>query len=236
MREIAAATLILGLFCCGDAADAFVDYYRAESQEQRIMTMRGAPVIIVGTVQRVQMVGQPKPAARVPDLSLQLYKAVVDVEMVVRGDADRTLEFSFFGPDPRDGLFGLPKYYVRPEQRRVFFLKREDEGYRAVGDYLDYSEPVYSGKPDVTQVQDRDSDRAIARILLTPSRHLRDKTMFASTLFNSAGRAQSFVTPAFVQDLLEKLVMYRDPDVRKQACKNLKIHHKRSTVCSSESP
>lgn len=234
MREIAIAVLALVALSCGHATVNLIDYYRSESQEERLNRMRSAPIIVVGKVKGVEMRGEPKPAARLSDLSLQLYTAVIKVEMVVRGSAEATLEFSFFGPDPRNGLLGLPKFYLRPDERRLFFLKLENRRYRAVGDYLDYSEPVYSGTPDSSQVRDANPDRAIARILLTPSHSLQDAAMFSSTLFDAAGRARSFASHTFVQELLEHLVTHPDMEVREQACRNLKIHHKRSAVCTTE--
>jgi len=234
MRTIAVAALAIGVLSCGPAADDIVASYGGESQEQRLSTMRTAPVIVVGTVKTVKTVGLPRPATRPNgDLSLQLYEAAIEVELIVRGKVGERIRFSFFGPNPNGGLLGQPKFYLREGERRLFFLKSENRRYRAVGDYLDYSEPVYTGKPDLELVQRDDSDKDIARVLLTPSRFAYDESLFAATLFQSAGTARSFVPSTVVQDLLEGLTTHANKDVRTQACNNLAVHHKRSKVCSS---
>src|SRR3712207_1906863 len=61
MRTIGTAAVAFGILCCGYAVE-YVPYYVGESQEQRLATMRSAPVIVVGTVKAVKSIGSPKPA------------------------------------------------------------------------------------------------------------------------------------------------------------------------------
>ena len=67
--------IVLLIASCDRAASSFADRYTDGALLNRRHQMLTAPIIFVGVVEAVQLVGKPKPALSVQGLTLQLYRA-----------------------------------------------------------------------------------------------------------------------------------------------------------------
>lgn len=213
------------------------DLYRADAIQTRIKEMRSAPIIFVGVVNEVTRSGEPRRASKVPSLRLQLYRAECRVEATIKGTVPNIVDLWYFGPAPEDGMVGFPKFWLQPGQRRIFFATKQRNNYRSIGDYLDYTEWVHSGKPAVTTIpQDIDAGHLIARILLTPGIGLNE-TEFAGSLVDAKMAAEAFSTAGITANLLTKLVSHPTERVRTEACRILVTHYaRRLEQCSLVRP
>jgi hypothetical protein len=111
-------------------------------------------------------------------------------------------------------------------QRRIFFAVHEGGRYRAVGDYLDYTEWVHSGKHAfTTPLFEGDAGQMIARVLLTPGRGI-DEEEFAGFLVSAKVAAEAFSTPSLTIRLLIDLTSKSSSIVRSEACRILRVHYK----------
>lgn len=218
------ALILSSLLSCRQATD-FTDRYTTDAIDTRIQRMQTAPIIFVGVVDAVQMIGSPKPATRLRGLTLQLYRARCRVEVCLRGKVPDQLEFWYFGPDPRHGMAGFPKFWLQPAQRRIFFVEQTGLTYRAVGDYLDYTEWVQSGKPNEIIVDtDREVGKAIARVMLTPGQGF-DEGVFSGELLWASHVAISFSSKAYAIELLKVLTTHTSTIVRATSCRILATNY-----------
>lgn len=206
------------LISCMQSAAEFPDRYTAKSLETRLDQMRNAPIVFVGVVQKVEMLAEPRPASMQPKVSLQLYRARCSVELRLRGDVRSAIDLYYFGPNPADGMVGFPKFWLQAGERRMFFVEQHQGVFRAVGDYLNYTEQVYSGK-HLQQVLEADEKMGeiIARILLQPGQGMNED-VFSSNLFGASQIADQFATPAYSRELLEQLTKHRNEKLRSKAC------------------
>jgi hypothetical protein len=176
------------------------DRYHENALQTRVQ-VRSAPLIFVGTVIRVERVGEPQRANRVPSLPLQLYRATCHVELGIRGTVPESLDFWYFGPAPESGMVGFPKFWLQAGQRRIFFATKQGSTYRSIGDYLDYTEWVHSGKPTIaTSSRDSEAGRLIARVMLTPGLGM-DEEEFAGSLVDAKVAAEAFSTRDLTSEL-----------------------------------
>ena len=227
--------IVLLIASCDQGASSFTDRYTEDALLNRRHQMLTAPIIFVGVVEAVHFVGNPKPALSVQGLTLQLYRARCHVEMTLRGEVPKSFEFRYFGPDPRYGLQGFPKFWLQPTERRMFFLEQHGSTYRAVGDYVNYTENVYSGKPDSRILTtDPDVGKAIARVMLTPGPGF-DERLFSSDLGSASQVAEESSSKSYSIELLKGLLTHPSALVRKSSCRILAMFYKeRSAACSGE--
>ena len=216
-----------------DQSLPFPDRYTESAVENRRREMQIAPIIFVGVVKTIQVVGTHRPAANIPGLTLQLYRARCDAEVILRGKVPSHIEFLYYGPDPRYGMVGFPKFWLRPAQRRIFFLERYKQIYRAVGDYLDYTEWVQSGRPNASIAAEPNLGKAVARIMLTPGQDV-DEHLFSGNLFYASRVANEFSSESYAIELLTQLTTNRSPLVRARSCRVLSIFYKESVASCSE--
>jgi hypothetical protein len=221
--------LVLIASCQYDRA-SFSDRYLGEALAVRRNHMRSAPIIVVGVIQQIDRIGGPVSSVHVEGLTLQLFRARAQKDVALKGDVRRDFEFFYFGPDPRDGMAGFPKFWLQPSQRRILFLEPSVQGYRAVGDYLDYTEWVHSGSPNqACTTGETDIGKAIACVMLTPGKGF-DETAFSNGMVNASHTAVEFSTEAFVVELLKHLVTHSSAKIRTEACRILRTQF-RQIVC-----
>lgn len=225
--------LVCSILSCNRVTSSLTDRYTSGAIDNRRQQMKDAPIIFVGVVEAVKRAGNPKPAASVKDLTLQLYRARCRVEVTLRGEVPDSLEFWYFGPDPRYGMVGFPKFWLQPTERRIFFIERHGSAYRAVGDYLDYTEKVRSGKPErKILTMESDVGKAIAQVMLTPGLDF-DERLFSGDFLYASRVANEFSSEGYSIELLKRLVTHRSASIRTSACRALVTFYKeRSDACS----
>ncbi len=109
--------IVLLIASCDQGASSFTDRYTDGAIVNRRHQMLTAPIIFVGVVEEAHLVGNPKPALSVQGLTLQLSRARCHVEMTLRGEVPKSFEFWYFGPDPRYGVEGFPKFILQASAR-----------------------------------------------------------------------------------------------------------------------
>jgi hypothetical protein len=68
---------------------------------------------------------------------------------VIKGDVSSPMEFPYFRFSPESDLdLGVPRYIPIVGNRRIYFLKPSNNGYRSVGDVTDYTLTIGSGHPN----------------------------------------------------------------------------------------
>ena len=227
--------IVLLIVSCDRGASSFTDRYTDGALVNRRHQMLTAPIIFVGVVEAVQLVGNPKPALSVQGLTLQLYRARCHVEMTLRGEVSNNFEFWYFGPDQRYGVTGFPKFWLQPTERRIFFLEQHGSTYRAVGDYLNYTENVRGGKPDSKILTtDPDVGKVIARVMLTPGPDF-DERLFSGTLLYASQVAEESSSKTYSIELLKGLLTHPSALIRSTSCRILAtVYNERSAACSGE--
>jgi hypothetical protein len=191
-----------------------------------------APTIVEGIVKENRIV-RTQPAARLPEVLLELHVVQVSVEMAIRGGAGkREIEFYYFGESP-DSAVVSPRY-KRPFQadvgtRYLFFLCTENSVLRSVGDVGEYSVPVFSGAPDENEMGTSNPGRIIATILLRLGKGMIPE-LFASGLRSSSIAADQWGSRLLSVQLLRNLLKEGEP-IRTSACAVLYSRYNGQSDC-----
>jgi hypothetical protein len=191
-----------------DLLGTIVDY-----QIRPVALVRHAPIVIVGVVAANEALGPPREARRIQGVGVQLRRATIDVELVLRGgEIQPRTSVHYFAQSYTSNLGGNPlhKTLLSAEvgRRYVFFLLPEKGHYRSVGDVGNYTIEVFSG---------RHTDRAtealgakaplghkVAWLLLTPGEGL-DSRRFADNIDRARSTADLVGSRQLTVSLLEKL-------------------------------
>jgi hypothetical protein len=222
---------ILG--CVGCSRPFIPDRFDPAAENGVLETMRNAPTVVVGVVRDVNPVGSPRPALRLPELDLQLFRAEILVEVVLKGSAPFHLVFWFYGPDVRQGLTGAPKFLLHPGERRLLFLTSERGRMRAVGDYLDHSIRIWTGTPKLERKDTQTLGGILSSILLEPTMDV-DLEPLASDLFWLSRAADFFGSRSNSVHLLRSLLRHPDSTLRQKACRVLALYYDGQAECLAD--
>jgi hypothetical protein len=154
--------------------------YDEESNKQA----RSAPLVVVGVVDSDSRVGRPVPSRRDPNYPMQLHRARVKVENVLRGSvSERTFWVFYFALGA--GFEGNRPLGFGPEaSRRILWLRRDADVFRMACDGWDGctmfvksgAHPRYNADPQKSLAY------ALADILLTRGECKIDEIPFASEI------------------------------------------------------
>lgn len=179
-----------------------------------------APIILVGMVKAVHQVGPTRPAIHVPQALLDPVELRVDVEQVVKGEANvgETSIFGFLYSSKNTRYLGLPTFQPTPGQRRLFFLRKDAGVLRLFRDVMeDYYLVLYSGEhPRLAERQPSEAGKTLAQLLLTPGKNPRPDNL-ASRLVDYVYIAQESAGTDYTVQLLSALMGDSHPSIRKAA-------------------
>ena len=189
----------------------------------RLSKMADATVVLLGAITHVDDLGQSRKTPIRSAIRVQLTQVTVQVEQIVRGSlsSDR-IQFYFFryADDNRTAL--TPGGYTpRIGERRLLFLRAEEGGLRAVGDVMDYTIRVWSGRPTSGLCEAQSPGCCIARVLLSPGEGFQPEA-FARHLPDSVYYAQQFCSSGRVRMLVKRLAAYRDSILARSASEVLR--------------
>jgi hypothetical protein len=205
-----------------------------------------APIVVVAAVLKNEPVGLPVQAQRYIGLMLQLHRVSCRLENLIKGDPPHA-EFDFFyfaDPEVAQSVPN-PKYNrahmfrAEPGDRYIFFLLRQREMLRSVGDVGSFSVRVDSGRhpqrPELTAGRPEDTGevgRIISDILLTPGQDL-DPQGFAMAIPNARKWSIAFGSQLHTVDLLKGLLTLPVP-IRTAACDELAQHYPSQYGCLAD--
>jgi hypothetical protein len=122
------------------------------SEEERYEAMRSAPVIVIGQLGNLQVIGftpkVPKPSGiggpNIPSIPMYLIQQTARVLATLRGEGRDTVEFYYW--TYAIGKHGGPRLFnASPGSGHVLFLKEEGGLLRIVGDYPAYDLEITRG-------------------------------------------------------------------------------------------
>ena len=194
---------------------------------------RLAPIVVVASVSKNEIVIQNKPAARIPGVSLDLHLVHCRLENTLRGKIDGP-EFSFYYYGQHSARGWNPFYSVlfraEPAKRYIFFLVRENGVLRSIGDVGEYCIEVWSGahpayiSPAVKDgwIDQAELGRAVADILLKKGEGAAttNAKAFAFYIQSSVNLANRWGSLGYNIRLLRDLLSEPEP-FRESACRAL---------------
>jgi hypothetical protein len=180
-----------------------------------------APIIVVAAVQENRVIAKHVEAARYQGLYLDLH--------VVRCKRENSLKGSLTGPELRffyfaDGRYPDSKpnprykrlFQAEPGSRYLFFLTRDRDVMRSIGDVGDYSILVATGIHPEGSSKDGDTGRLISEVLLSPGNGA-NLDLMAKKLLDYSTVASTWGSRLLTVQLLRHLTTLPEP-VRSQAC------------------
>jgi hypothetical protein len=209
--------LMAGAFClagCRSGSDLRDQFQLSDytlSFDERLRLELAAPIIVLGKVTDVEVVGTPTKSLGDPRINTQLTNIRISVEMAIKGGPlPNQLRFSLFTySQQNDATLGVPQYNPAVGQRRIYFLKRWSDGYRSIGDVTNYNLHIESGTHEEGVCGGISPGCCIARLLLVPGQNF-DADQFAKDIGPAAAASQVLCSRAEARALLEKLTTHRD--------------------------
>jgi len=194
-----------------------------EYDEESNRRARDAPLVVVGVVDGDTRVGGTVPARRDPKYPMQLHRARLRIENLLRGSiAERSIFIYYFGfagaiDGPRPVGFG------RDPSRSVVWLREEQGVYRTACDGWDgCTIPVYSGAhPQYAVDSRRPLDYALVDLLLTRGAGEINDVQFASEILRGV---PDHGIQDYVISKLRHLAETESGDVKSSACSQLWIY------------
>lgn len=178
----------------------------------------GAPIIVVGVVQQVRTTGPTMPASDVPEALLDPIEVEIRPEIILRGELKESIKvygFRFSSKNVR--ALGQKPFDPKPNERRLFFLRKESSYVRFWHDVLDYTIRVRSGShPKFNAASFPEIGSAIAWILLTPDQGY-DSEAFALHLSEYVYYAGVFGAGREASTILNRLRASSDTIIRQEA-------------------
>ena len=192
-----------------------------------------SPIIVVGKVVEVKVVG---PEVRTSDehrYPLRLQRVTIQAENVLKGEA-RTGEVIFYryawSPDhPMVGPWGM----FAVGERGAFFLVRKDGVLRSIVDLYPTHIQVVSGehagyKPRAEQ----SPQESIAELLLTAGPDVRPEA-FSQALYIASAMSMELIGDAGTLQLMKRLLASEVPLIRQRACSVITERFPGQVQCSS---
>jgi hypothetical protein len=218
MRRILSVLNVLGavlLVATYVSAADFVPYTREMGILERI---DNADLIVVGVATSERPVRGGEVTRGAVIVPLQLMEVQIDVEGVVKGNFSigKSLRFMYYkatgawdGPAPN---------IIQPQQRSLFFLKKEGQILRATNDaYLSHTAIVTGSRPVQTVSENQAIRRELARILLLPGEHV-DPSQYVKSLYREREYAFHLVGETETAELLRALLQNANGSIRGRAC------------------
>jgi hypothetical protein len=175
------ACAILFAACNGQRIPALVDTLGSAPDQTGTLFSpdfrRLAPIVVVASVLKNDVILQNRPAVRIPNVALDLHAVRCSLENVLKGTIEQPeFTFYYFGQNSARGWNPFYKILFRaePAKRYIFFLVRENGVLRSIGDVGEYFIEVRSGAhpgyipPDLKDgwIDQADLGHAVADVLL----------------------------------------------------------------------
>lgn len=221
---ITCTTLFLG---CGRVPSLTALNLEDESANSPFSGVASVSAIVIGRVLGSVAVGRPHPAKWDRYFTIQLFRATVGVENILRGDEmGSEIAVYYFsqvgsmGGPPRLGMFGQGGTW-RTGDREVFFLRHDSGVLRTICDFSrSCVVPLRTGPhPGFQLDRFRPDADVIASLFLTRGTGCGDREMVRSISDNDGW---SF-SPGYAVQKLQKIALEEAPAVRSQACETLKM-------------
>jgi len=194
---------------------------------------RRSPIIVVGKVVEVKVVG---PEVRTSDehrYPLRLQRVTIQAENVLKGEA-RIGEMIFYryAWSPDHAMVG-PWGIFGPGQRGAFFLVRKDGVLRSIVDLYPTHIEVWSGEHAGYKPRPEHSPQeSIAELLLTPGPDARPEA-FSQTLYIASSMSMELIGDAGTLQLMKRLLASEVLLIRQRACSVITEQFPGQVQCSS---
>jgi hypothetical protein len=197
--------------------DRFTAAEFQRSMAERLHLEMSAPTIVMGEITQVVYARQPEPSPGYPRIKTERAEVTVAVDSVLRGTVPfHTISFAYFIYSPTNSRdLGLRQYVPERGQYRIFFLTKDGERFRSVGDVTPYSLPVRTGRKLDVHCQPQATGCCIADLLLKPT-DAADITVFTSELDANAYAAGVLCGPRRARELVRALRHYRNHELTRQ--------------------
>jgi len=191
--------------------------YDEGTNNQYLLT---APLIVVGLVERDELVGKPVPSP--PHAPLQLHKVTVHVENVLKGAMpERTIAVYYFTFANLNVGFRILIFHREPV-RRVLWLRKDNGVYRTACDWQNCTVWITSGShPGYKPDPNASLDQTLVDLTLTRGEGPVDNHRFAEELDQFVGRAG---LDGYTIEKLRHLALTESPEVKNKACTDLWIY------------
>jgi hypothetical protein len=193
-----------------------------------------APIIVVASVEKNEVVAKHVEAARYGGVYLDLHVVRCKRENSLKGGlTGPELTFLYFADGRHPGFEPNPIYRrlfrAEPGRRYLFFLTRDRGVLRSIGDVGQYSIPVSTGAHAETPVSDGDVGKRISEILLAPEAGA-DLGMMAQGMLDYSRIADAWGSRLLTVQLLRNLLPLAEP-VRSAACSVLATNYLGQADC-----
>lgn len=227
VRSLPVLLLCLLTACASgpEMRDQFTTSDLSISQDQLLARCGDAPIIVAGLITDVTDIGPPRPSVGEPRVLTQQTKIKINIEVPIRGGLSAgplTMTFFTFSMSNTREL-GRVRYIPESGQRRIFFLKRSEFGYRSIGDVLVYSLPVRTGVRDKEFCRGKNAGCCIAEILLSANEGMDERRLGIELAAYSLPAAGVMCSPQNAYDLLRKLSMNSNRKVAEAAVEKLDL-------------
>jgi hypothetical protein len=216
LPRISAVLLLLALNACGANPPRLT-----ELDDQSNKQARSAPLVVVGVIDSDTPVGRPVPSRHDPNYPMQLHRARIQVENVLRGSIDKpTILFYYFGFG--GGATGHPLGFRGSPSRRILWLRQDSGVFRTACDGQDNCTlHVESGAhPHYQPDPQKSLDYSLVDILLTRGEGEINDDRFAYQVQWSG----TFNLPDHVIEKLGHLALTGPAAVKASACSGLWIY------------
>ena len=181
------------------------------------------PIIVVASVEENQVVASHVEAARYKGVFLDLHSVRCKRENSLKGGlSEQELRFFYFADGRPPGSDAKPNplykrlFKAESGSRYLFFLTRDGDVLRSIGDVGDYSLRIATGRHSERPTRTEEIGKRMAEILLTPADGA-DLDLMANTLLRSSEFADSWGSRPFTVQLLRQLLPLGEP-IRSEAC------------------
>ena len=180
-----------------------------------------APFVVVATVEENRITAKHIEPAHYQGVYLDLHAVRCKRENSIQGSLSQSeLTFFYYASGSYPDSKPLPgherPFHAAVGLRYVFFLTRDRDRLRAVGDFGYYSIRVLSGRHDESSADSKDPGRRLAEILLTPGNGADTEGM-ANSLLHSAEFANVWCSRSVTAERLRHLLSLGEP-LRLEAC------------------
>ena len=180
-----------------------------------------APIIVVASVEKNEVVGKHVEAAHYQGVYLDLHAVRCKRENSLKGGlTGPELTFFYFAdgryPDSKPNPLHKRLFQADPGSRYLFFLTRDRGMLRSIGDVGDYSILVSTGSHPEGPAKDVDIGTLISEILLVPGNGA-DLDLMAKKLVQYRWTTDDWGSRVLTVQLLRRLTALPEP-VRSQAC------------------
>lgn len=181
------------------------------------------PIIVVASVEENQVVARHVESARYKGVFLDLHSVGCKRENSLKGGlSEKELRFFYFADSRPPGSDAKPnplyKRLFKAElgSRYLFFLTRDGDVLRSIGDVGDYSLRIATGRHTERPTGPEEIGKRMAEILLNPADGA-DLDLMANTLLGSSEAADYWGSRPFTVQLLRQLLPLGEP-IRSEAC------------------